>query len=88
MSQTSIEIHVRTINQADGADKQLSIEQKLKEIDITWNDQNIEVAQYKSRGELVLNTGVANEIIEKLEDSQSQLAQVTSNVIVMNDGVQ
>jgi dynein heavy chain len=60
----------------DGADKQLAIENKLKDTAAIWDATFFEFAAWKERGDVILAGGIIAEVIEKLEESQSGLVQM------------
>lgn len=60
----------------DGADKQLGIENKLREIEQIWDVQSFEFGTWKERGEVILGGAAITEIVEALEESQAILVQM------------
>lgn len=62
-----------------GAEKECEIETKLGQIVNDWTSVNLQLANFKSRGELLLNAGETLEIITLLEDSLMVLNSLVSN---------
>eukprot|EP00485_Elphidium_margaritaceum_P015545 CAMPEP_0202728930 /NCGR_PEP_ID=MMETSP1385-20130828/185872_1 /ASSEMBLY_ACC=CAM_ASM_000861 /TAXON_ID=933848 /ORGANISM="Elphidium margaritaceum" /LENGTH=4770 /DNA_ID=CAMNT_0049395183 /DNA_START=131 /DNA_END=14440 /DNA_ORIENTATION=- len=60
----------------EGADKQLRIENDIKNIKESWDKERFEFAAFKSRGEVILRGNVVNDVIEKLEESMANLNQM------------
>eukprot|EP00462_Mataza_sp_D1_P017376 CAMPEP_0175163132 /NCGR_PEP_ID=MMETSP0087-20121206/25561_1 /TAXON_ID=136419 /ORGANISM="Unknown Unknown, Strain D1" /LENGTH=4572 /DNA_ID=CAMNT_0016451765 /DNA_START=103 /DNA_END=13822 /DNA_ORIENTATION=+ len=60
----------------DGAEKQLAIEKKIKEIADIWEARSFEFSGWKERGDVILAGGCVAETIEALEESQSSLIQM------------
>eukprot|EP00462_Mataza_sp_D1_P007532 CAMPEP_0175123998 /NCGR_PEP_ID=MMETSP0087-20121206/2542_1 /TAXON_ID=136419 /ORGANISM="Unknown Unknown, Strain D1" /LENGTH=4569 /DNA_ID=CAMNT_0016405727 /DNA_START=105 /DNA_END=13811 /DNA_ORIENTATION=+ len=60
----------------DGAEKQLAIEKKIRDIEDIWVDRAFEFSQWKERGEVILSGACVAETIEALEESQSSLIQM------------
>jgi len=60
----------------DGADQQLRIESQLEDLNTVWENRAFEFAPFKARGDVILQAIVVNEVIEALEDSQTNLAQM------------
>lgn len=67
----------------DGADKQLGIENKLKDTQAIWDETVFEFGMWKDRGEVILAGGAVTEITEKLEESQSALIQMLTQKHVL-----
>ncbi|XP_026846872.1 dynein heavy chain 8, axonemal [Drosophila persimilis] len=62
-----------------GASKELDIEAKLKQIIYDWSLINLQLGQFKNRGELVLKGAETLEIISSLEDSLMIMNSLASN---------
>jgi len=60
----------------DSAEKQLSIERKLAEIQALWEKKCFEFSVWKDRGDVILSGSAVNEVIEQLEESQGSLIQM------------
>ena len=59
--------------------KEKDIEAKLKQVIADWGNQNLQFAQFKARGELLLKGDVTGEIIALMEDSLMILGSLMSN---------
>ncbi|TMW45046.1 hypothetical protein DOY81_009872 [Sarcophaga bullata] len=62
-----------------GACKELDIEAKLKQVIADWSVVNVQLGQFKTRGELVLKGAETQEIIASLEDSIMVMNSLSSN---------
>jgi len=62
----------------DGAEKQLSIEVKLQEIEAHWAKAEFNFGPWKERGfpEVILKGDTVTEIVEQLEEAQANLIQM------------
>lgn len=62
-----------------GAVKELEIEAKLKQVIVDWSSVNLQLAPFKTRGELLLKGGETMEIITSLEDSLMVMNSLATN---------
>lgn len=62
-----------------GAEKEADIEIKLNQVIVDWSQVNIELARFKTRGELLLKGDRTLEIVAQLEDSLMMLNSLASN---------
>ncbi|XP_036329883.1 dynein heavy chain 8, axonemal-like [Rhagoletis pomonella] len=62
-----------------GAGKELDIEAKLKQVIADWSVVNLQLGQFKNRGELVLKGQETLDIIATLEDSLMVMNSLASN---------
>ena len=66
-----------------GAVKERDIEAKLKQIQVDWAVQNLNFANFKTRGELLLRGEETQETISLMEDSLMILGSLMSNRCAM-----
>jgi dynein heavy chain len=60
----------------DAAEKQLTIERKIKEIQSHWDVAVFAFSPWKERGEVILSGAAISEVVEQLEESQASLIQM------------
>ena len=59
--------------------KELDIDGKLKEVNKGWSNQMITFAQFKTRGEFLVQAGAINEFVTDMEDALMILGSLMSN---------
>lgn len=62
-----------------GAEKEMDIEAKLKQVINDWSSVNLQFAPFKARGDLLLKGGETMELITALEDSLMVMNSLASN---------
>lgn len=62
-----------------GAEKEMDIEAKLRQVMLDWTTVNIQLAPFKTRGELLLKGNETMEIVSTLEDSLMVMNSLASN---------
>ena len=68
---------------AGSAVKELAIEGKLNDIANDWSIRNLTFGAFKTRGNIVLNTGATFEMMEVLEESQMALGSMLASRFVV-----
>lgn len=73
--------NIRFVSQdiCTGAEKEMDIEAKLKQVISDWSTINLQFAPFKARGELLLKGNETNELITSLEDSLMIMNSLSSN---------
>lgn len=74
-----LEFQEETFDICIGAEKEMDIEAKLKQVMSDWANVNLEFAPFKNRGELLLKGNETMDLIAGLEDSLMVMNSLASN---------
>jgi len=78
--QPEIMAHAESIIElARSAAQESDIERKIKSITDMWHEQTLTFDEFKQRGVIVLHMSMTTEILELLDESQTQLASMMSS---------